>query len=181
MNSYYGYDDSSYELKHYGTPKHSGRYPYGSGERPFQGEHSAKYKKTLKKKFKVDKKIRKVLERDVVRAQNNLESSSKKEYKFNKNEYNLSKYKLESFVDNMKQEYGYKRVKKLKYKDLQTGQNEVIKVIKKLNGYRSPEKTEKKRTKDQEKYHKLIKKENKLDKKLQKIDYDNYYKNLFKY
>lgn len=26
------------ELYHYGTPRHSGRYPYGSGERPFQGE-----------------------------------------------------------------------------------------------------------------------------------------------
>lgn len=26
------------ELYHYGTPRHSGRYPYGSGKRPFQGE-----------------------------------------------------------------------------------------------------------------------------------------------
>lgn len=25
------------ELYHYGTPRHSGRYPYGSGKRPFQG------------------------------------------------------------------------------------------------------------------------------------------------
>lgn len=25
-----------YELKHYGTPRHSGRYPYGSGKRPYQ-------------------------------------------------------------------------------------------------------------------------------------------------
>lgn len=25
------------ELLHYGTPRHSGRYPYGSGERPYQG------------------------------------------------------------------------------------------------------------------------------------------------
>lgn len=26
------------ELYHYGTPRHSGRYPYGSGKRPFQGD-----------------------------------------------------------------------------------------------------------------------------------------------
>ena len=26
------------ELYHYGTPRHSGRYPYGSGKRPYQGE-----------------------------------------------------------------------------------------------------------------------------------------------
>jgi len=25
-------------LMHYGIPRRSGRYPYGSGERPFQGE-----------------------------------------------------------------------------------------------------------------------------------------------
>ena len=26
------------ELYHYGTPRHSGRYPWGSGERPYQGD-----------------------------------------------------------------------------------------------------------------------------------------------
>lgn len=30
--------DRSDELMHYGTPRHSGRYPWGSGERPFQGD-----------------------------------------------------------------------------------------------------------------------------------------------
>lgn len=29
-------DDSKMELKHYGTPRHSGRYPWGSGKRPKQ-------------------------------------------------------------------------------------------------------------------------------------------------
>ena len=24
------------ELKHYGTPRHSGRYPWGSGDNPYQ-------------------------------------------------------------------------------------------------------------------------------------------------
>ena len=28
------------ELKHYGTPRHSGRYPWGSGEEPYQGSKS---------------------------------------------------------------------------------------------------------------------------------------------
>ena len=36
-NPYY----SNY-LMHYGTPKHSGRYPYGSGKRPYQHESSSK-------------------------------------------------------------------------------------------------------------------------------------------
>ena len=26
------------ELSHYGTPRHSGRYPWGSGENPYQGD-----------------------------------------------------------------------------------------------------------------------------------------------
>lgn len=32
--------DRSDELMHYGTPRHSGRYPWGSGERPFQRNKS---------------------------------------------------------------------------------------------------------------------------------------------
>ena len=35
--SYYGYAESlNDELKHYGTKRHSGRYPWGSGEEPYQ-------------------------------------------------------------------------------------------------------------------------------------------------
>lgn len=38
----------TYELYHYGTPTHSGRYPYGSGERPFQNDtNAAKAKKAI--------------------------------------------------------------------------------------------------------------------------------------
>lgn len=33
---YYEEDDKNEELYHYGTPRHSGRYPYGSGESPYQ-------------------------------------------------------------------------------------------------------------------------------------------------
>ena len=32
--------DRSDELMHYGTPRHSGRYPWGSGDRPFQRNKS---------------------------------------------------------------------------------------------------------------------------------------------
>jgi hypothetical protein len=34
-------EDIRNELMHYGTPRHSGRYPYGSGDRPYQGESTA--------------------------------------------------------------------------------------------------------------------------------------------
>lgn len=37
---YYGYDYDLDELYHYGTPRHSGRYPWGSGDDPFQHESS---------------------------------------------------------------------------------------------------------------------------------------------
>ena len=30
--------DNENELYHYGTKRHSGRYPFGSGERPYQGD-----------------------------------------------------------------------------------------------------------------------------------------------
>lgn len=29
------------DIVHYGTPRHSGRYPWGSGERPYQGENKS--------------------------------------------------------------------------------------------------------------------------------------------
>lgn len=37
------------ELYHYGVPKRSGRYPYGSGERPYQGESTKKIVKRINK------------------------------------------------------------------------------------------------------------------------------------
>ena len=32
------FEDKGNELQHYGTPRHSGRYPWGSGENPYQGD-----------------------------------------------------------------------------------------------------------------------------------------------
>ena len=40
--SYFGISDREDDyLEHYGTPRHSGRYPYGSGENPYQ--HSGNF------------------------------------------------------------------------------------------------------------------------------------------
>jgi len=33
---YSGLSDEEIAISHYGTPKHSGRYPWGSGDEPFQ-------------------------------------------------------------------------------------------------------------------------------------------------
>ena len=58
--SYYGYSDSleNEELKHYGTKRHSGRYPWGSGDQPYQHgiDFLGRYE-TLKKQGMTDKEI----------------------------------------------------------------------------------------------------------------------------
>lgn len=43
------YDGDWYinEIYHYGIPRRSGRYPYGSGERPFQDREQAKRLKNI--------------------------------------------------------------------------------------------------------------------------------------
>lgn len=41
------------ELYHYGTPKHSGRYPWGSGKRPYQGDNKINLSDKQKKYIKV--------------------------------------------------------------------------------------------------------------------------------
>lgn len=38
MSSFYVYPPTPNEIYHYGVKRRSGRYPYGSGERPYQGE-----------------------------------------------------------------------------------------------------------------------------------------------
>lgn len=57
------------ELLHYGTPKHSGRYPYGSGKRPYQsdkkvfisGSSKTQIKDSGYYRKKVPKPVRKLL------------------------------------------------------------------------------------------------------------------------
>lgn len=58
--SYYGYAESldQEDIQHYGTKRHSGRYPWGSGEEPYQHgiDFLGRYE-TLKKQGKTDKEI----------------------------------------------------------------------------------------------------------------------------
>ena len=60
--SYYGCSESleTNELKHYGTPRHSGRYPWGSGDAPYQHgiDFLGRYEE-LKKQGKSDRDIAK--------------------------------------------------------------------------------------------------------------------------
>lgn len=51
LKNYYGTSSDSDILEHYGTKRHSGRYPWGSGDNPYQ--HSGDFLsrvETLKKK-----------------------------------------------------------------------------------------------------------------------------------
>ena len=53
-------ETDSKELYHYGTPRHSGRYPWGSGENPYQGDMDFKaHYNSLKKKGWTQKEIAK--------------------------------------------------------------------------------------------------------------------------
>jgi len=53
-------NDKDKELYHYGTPRHSGRYPWGSGENPYQGDIDFKaHVKQLKSKGWSQKEIAK--------------------------------------------------------------------------------------------------------------------------
>lgn len=45
------------DVQHYGTKRHSGRYPYGSGERPFQSENRSKIQKGISEKKKLAKEV----------------------------------------------------------------------------------------------------------------------------
>jgi len=52
---------SEEELKHYGTPRHSGRYPWGSGENPYQHEAWFLARERLRAKGLSDTEIAKVM------------------------------------------------------------------------------------------------------------------------
>ena len=56
-------EQSGEELFHYGTPRHSGRYPWGSGENPYQGDFDFKnHVASLKKKGWTQKEIAKSMD-----------------------------------------------------------------------------------------------------------------------
>ncbi len=73
------------ELMHYGTPRHSGRYPWGSGENPYQ--HEEYFRKTvseLKAKGFNEKDIREAmgLTTTEYRAMNQISKAAKREEEF---------------------------------------------------------------------------------------------------
>ena len=186
----YFYDSASKEiidkdLFHYGTPKHSGRYPYGSGENPYQGEMKKK-NKLLNKKYKVDKKIRKALESELYTKQEDYYNSAKnlqkyikenkREYKKSKNkrdtsfqerEYNMNKFMadqaykdLSEKVEAMKKQYTNKKIKDIKQSELKIGRQVVMRAVYKLN----------KKTYTPRKYNKLLKKSQKIQNKIDKLN-----------
>lgn len=58
--AYLGEEEHAHELYHYGTPRHSGRYPWGSGENPYQGDADFKaHVASLKQKGWTQKEIAK--------------------------------------------------------------------------------------------------------------------------
>ena len=72
--------ENSY-LMHYGTPRHSGRYPWGSGENPYQGEdfsYSA-YTKQFKNEGKTETEIAKSLGINTAQLRAAISKESQKE------------------------------------------------------------------------------------------------------
>lgn len=85
MNYYPEYNQTtmtSYELYHYGIKRRSGRYPYGSGEDPYQGESKAKRRSLLgllpsRKKEELKMEDRKVLRKGGIRKEDTDEQTLK--------------------------------------------------------------------------------------------------------
>ena len=83
IRSYYGISISENILEHYGTKRHSGRYPWGSGDNPYQ--HSGDFLSrvdTLKKQG--------LSEKDILEAINN---TLPKEYQMGLTEFRIAKQK----------------------------------------------------------------------------------------
>ena len=83
IRSYYGISTSENILEHYGTKRHSGRYPWGSGDNPYQ--HSGDFLsrvETLKKQG--------LSEKDILESINN---TLPKEYQMGLTEFRIAKQK----------------------------------------------------------------------------------------
>lgn len=83
IRAYYGLDDDADILEHYGTKRHSGRYPWGSGENPYQ--HSGDFLS------RVDElKKQGLSEKDILETINN---SLPDEYKMGLTEFRIARQK----------------------------------------------------------------------------------------
>jgi len=100
IRSYYGISTSENMLEHYGTKRHSGRYPWGSGDNPYQ--HSGDFLsriETLKKKG--------LSEKDIINAINN---TLPKEYQLSPTEFRVARSKAIS----LRKQSEYEQIKDLK-------------------------------------------------------------------
>lgn len=83
ISNYYGVDYGGDMLEHYGTKRHSGRYPWGSGETPYQ--HSGDFIS------RVDKlKAKGLSEKDILEA---INDSLPEEYKLGASEFRVARSK----------------------------------------------------------------------------------------
>lgn len=132
-------DDSKMELKHYGTPRHSGRYPWGSGKRPKQrlerskdedddfivsGAKSTISKKKKKKspklspddlttaatKFKDASKYMDDVSKGISGAWNDLHNAKYRNKDRSKKVKDLSNAELQNVIDRIKLEQEYNRI-----------------------------------------------------------------------
>ena len=71
------FDEANKELYHYGTPRHSGRYPWGSGENPYQGDFDFKaHVAKLKEKGWSQKEIAKSMQMNTSQLRAKIDISS---------------------------------------------------------------------------------------------------------
>ena len=102
LHSYFGVSSEVNVLEHYGTKFHSGRYPWGSGENPYQ--HSGDFLsrvEVLKKKGLSEKEIL-----------DSINSTLPKDYQLSLSEFRVAK----STAINLRKKSEYEQIKELKDK-----------------------------------------------------------------
>ena len=100
IRSYYGMTSESNILEHYGTKRHSGRYPWGSGETPYQ--HSGDFLSRIESLA-----AKGLSEKDIVQA---INDSMPKEYHLSLTEYRDWK----SEATNQRKQLEYDKIRSLK-------------------------------------------------------------------
>lgn len=93
------------ELYHYGIKRRSGRYPYGSGDRPFQGEKTTSSQDISKDTFDIIREIHDSLSKDEKRFLGNMLVSKYTKYV---NVINNSYITMDDYGDDYKKEHPYK-------------------------------------------------------------------------
>lgn len=100
IRSYYGVESQNGVLEHYGTKKHSGRYPWGSGENPYQ--HSGDFLSRIELL-----KNKGLSEKDIL---NSINDTLPKEYQMSLSEFRVAKSK----AINLRKMSEYEQIKDLR-------------------------------------------------------------------